>query len=327
MTGSSTSRFTLTYDELLAMPPTNLTKDFQCVTGWRVRRREVEGREARATCSTAPACNRRAKALRFTSFDGVYTESLTLEQARRDDVIVAYELEGKAISSDHGGPVRLYVAPMYGYKSCKWLDGIEVVDRVHPRLLGRARLRRRRVGRQEQRPRRRADVPVTTIAAEHRRFPRFDRLERVVHWTNATLFFVLIAHRRVVVRRAAVRRSSAARELVKTIHVYAGLLLPIPVLLGVAAAGRPSVPARPRPRSTGWTTTIGAGGRTANASRAQLGKFNPGQKLNATFIGAAIVVMLGTGSIMRWFEPFPARQLAHRRDVRARLDVRSCCSS
>ena len=53
-------------------------------------------------------------------------------QARRDDVIVAYELEHKPISSDHGGPVRLYVAPMYGYKSCKWLSGIEVVDHVIP---------------------------------------------------------------------------------------------------------------------------------------------------------------------------------------------------
>jgi DMSO/TMAO reductase YedYZ molybdopterin-dependent catalytic subunit len=28
--------------------------------------------------------------------------------------------------------VRLYVAPMYGYKSCKWLDRIEVVDAVEP---------------------------------------------------------------------------------------------------------------------------------------------------------------------------------------------------
>ena len=71
-------------------------------------------------------------ALRFISFDGVYTESLTLDQARRDDVIVAYDLEGKPLSSDHGGPARLYVAPMYGYKSCKWLERIEVVDRVIP---------------------------------------------------------------------------------------------------------------------------------------------------------------------------------------------------
>ena len=56
------------------------------------------------------------------SFDGEYTESLTLEQARRNDVIVAYQLEGSPLSDEHGGPVRLYVAPMYGYKSLKWLD-------------------------------------------------------------------------------------------------------------------------------------------------------------------------------------------------------------
>ena len=70
--------------------------------------------------------------MRFTSFDGTYTESLTLDQARRPDVIVAYQIDGKPIATEHGGPVRLYVAPMYGYKSCKWLDGIEVTDQVEP---------------------------------------------------------------------------------------------------------------------------------------------------------------------------------------------------
>jgi DMSO/TMAO reductase YedYZ molybdopterin-dependent catalytic subunit len=73
-----------------------------------------------------------AAALRFTSFDGAYTESLTLEQARRTDVIVAYELEGKPISAAHGGPVRMYVAPMYGYKSIKWLEHIDVTAEVVP---------------------------------------------------------------------------------------------------------------------------------------------------------------------------------------------------
>jgi cytochrome b subunit of formate dehydrogenase len=37
----------------------------------------------------------------------------------------------------------------------------------------------------------------------------------------------------------------------------------------------------------------------------ELDKFNAGQKLNAVFVGGAIVVMLGTGSVMRWFTPFP----------------------
>jgi DMSO/TMAO reductase YedYZ molybdopterin-dependent catalytic subunit len=72
------------------------------------------------------------KALRFESFDGVYTESLTLSQARRPDVIAAYSMLGGPVSREHGGPVRMYVAPMYGYKSCKWLSRIEVVDQVEP---------------------------------------------------------------------------------------------------------------------------------------------------------------------------------------------------
>jgi DMSO/TMAO reductase YedYZ molybdopterin-dependent catalytic subunit len=122
---------TYTYDELLALPPTMLTKDFQCVTGWRVPGVKWRGVLLRDLLDRA-GVQSGAKALRFTSFDGEYTESLTLDQATRSDVIVAYEMEGKPVSSEHGGPVRMYVAPMYGYKSCKWLDGIEVVDRVIP---------------------------------------------------------------------------------------------------------------------------------------------------------------------------------------------------
>ena len=123
--------FTLTYDEIRAMPATMLTKDFQCVTGWRVHDVHWTGVQLSHLLDRA-GVQPNAKALRFTSFDGTYTESLTLDQARRADVIVAYDLDGKPLSSDHGGPIRMYIAPMYGYKSCKWLDGIEVVDAVIP---------------------------------------------------------------------------------------------------------------------------------------------------------------------------------------------------
>ena len=123
--------YTVTYEQLRALPPTKLVKDFQCVTGWRVPSVHWTGVLLRDLLDRA-GVKSGATALRFTSFDGEYTESLTLDQARRPDVMVAYELEGKQLSSDHGGPARLYVAPMYGYKSCKWLDTIEVVDQVYP---------------------------------------------------------------------------------------------------------------------------------------------------------------------------------------------------
>ena len=108
------------------MPPTNLNKDFQCVTGWRVHNVTWTGVRLGDLLNKA-GIKAGAGGVEFHSFDGAYTESLTMEQALRPDVIVAYSMEGKTVSSEHGGPVRLYVAPMYGYKSCKWLDGINVV--------------------------------------------------------------------------------------------------------------------------------------------------------------------------------------------------------
>lgn len=121
----------LTLADLTALPATDLTRDFQCVTGWRVSDVEWRGvllRDLLDRAGVRPG----AAACTFTSFDGEYTESLTLDQARRDDVLVAYRMEGAPLTQAHGGPVRLLVAPMYGYKSIKWLDGIEVTDRVEP---------------------------------------------------------------------------------------------------------------------------------------------------------------------------------------------------
>jgi DMSO/TMAO reductase YedYZ molybdopterin-dependent catalytic subunit len=69
-------------------------------------------------------------ALEFESYDGADTESLTISQARLPDVLVAYRMLGGPITPEHGGPVRLYVARMYGYKSIKWLSSIRVVEQA-----------------------------------------------------------------------------------------------------------------------------------------------------------------------------------------------------
>ncbi|MGV4984933.1 molybdopterin-dependent oxidoreductase [Streptomyces sp. NRAIS4] len=122
---------TYTLADLRALPQTRLVKDVQCVTGWRVPGTPFEGVRLSHLLDAA-GVRPTAKAIRFTCFDGTYTESLTLDQARRPDVLVALRMQDKDISHDHGGPVRLYVAPMYFYKSAKWLSGITVTDRVEP---------------------------------------------------------------------------------------------------------------------------------------------------------------------------------------------------
>ncbi|MFK0152734.1 molybdopterin-dependent oxidoreductase [Streptomyces sp. NPDC090499] len=122
---------TYTLADLQALPQTRLVKDVQCVTGWRVPDTPFSGVRLSHLLDLAGVRDT-AKAIRFTCFDGAYTESLTLDQARRPDVLVALRMQNKAITHDHGGPVRLYVAPMYFYKSAKWLSGITVTDKVEP---------------------------------------------------------------------------------------------------------------------------------------------------------------------------------------------------
>jgi len=124
-------RAVFTMADLEAMPRTGFVRDFHCVTGWRVSNVRWEGvrlSEILDTVGIRPG----AVALRFESYDGTDSESLTLDQARLPDVIVALRMLGAPITTEHGGPVRLYVAPMFGYKSLKWLSAIRVVDQVEP---------------------------------------------------------------------------------------------------------------------------------------------------------------------------------------------------
>jgi DMSO/TMAO reductase YedYZ molybdopterin-dependent catalytic subunit len=116
---------TYTFAELQAMPQTAFVRDFQCVTGWRVPQVHWSGVALSSVLDRALPTGD-ATAVRFYSFDGTYTESLTLAEARRSDVIIALSMLGGPVTHDHGGPVRMYAASMYGYKSTKWLSRIEL---------------------------------------------------------------------------------------------------------------------------------------------------------------------------------------------------------
>lgn len=122
---------TFTMADLEGMPTTSFVKTFQCVTGWRVPDVHWEGVQLShilATVGVQPG----AVAVSFDSYDHADSESLTIDQAHLPDVIVAYSMLGAPVTREHGGPVRLYVAPMFGYKSLKWLSGIRVVKQIEP---------------------------------------------------------------------------------------------------------------------------------------------------------------------------------------------------
>lgn len=141
---------------------------------------------------------------------------------------------------------------------------------------------------------------TTSLSAER----RFDGVERALHWANAALFFVLLGTAAALFVDP-VSTWVGRRALVRDVHVAAGLLLPVPWLLAFTVGRTPMLLAD-RHRLDRWTADdwrwLRSLGRDPYAS---VDKFNPGQKLNAAIVAGSVPVMLGTGIVMRWFEPFP----------------------
>lgn len=58
-----------------------------------------------------------------------FARSLHIADALREDLLLAYELNGQPLTRDHGAPLRLVVPGWYGIAWVKWLQRIEVLDR------------------------------------------------------------------------------------------------------------------------------------------------------------------------------------------------------
>jgi formate dehydrogenase subunit gamma len=131
---------------------------------------------------------------------------------------------------------------------------------------------------------------------------RFTAAQRWVHRGTATLMItcavtaavLYIPELSVLVNR---------RALVENVHVYAGIALPVPALLGLfSRASRADYGRLNRFTPDDWRWLRA---RDRRSGRIAVGKFNAGQKLNSAFVAGAIVVLLGTGLIMRFANPWP----------------------
>ena len=146
---------------------------------------------------------------------------------------------------------------------------------------------------------------VVTRASGRSEMPllRFDRVERALHWVNATLFGVLMLTG-AALYAGPISTLVGHRETVRFLHVYSGLVLPVPLIIAVLGHHGARL-RRDLGRLNRWTRDDMRWFRRKRRTTIRLGKFNPGQKLNAAFIAGAGVVMLATGSIMHWFDAFP----------------------
>jgi formate dehydrogenase subunit gamma len=158
-------------------------------------------------------------------------------------------------------------------------------------------------------------MSATKVTAEHskqRVLVRFDRVERTVHWVNATLFLTLILTGAALYFTPLIALVGR-RRLIEQVHLYVGLSLPLPLLLGLAGSWGKGL-RRDVSRINGWTEADmqwlrglvePPSRRRRSVPRPRLGKFNAGQKLNGAFVVGAGLVMLGTGALLHWYDPFP----------------------
>lgn len=136
------------------------------------------------------------------------------------------------------------------------------------------------------------------------RLLRFDRVQRAAHWANASLFVVLVLTA-LPLYFPSVEREVGRHALVASIHVWAGVALPVPLLVSLVGPWGARMRRDVR-RFNRWTRDELDWLRRLGAVRGtEMDKFNPGQKLNAVFVGGAIVVFLATGVVMKWFGLFP----------------------
>jgi len=145
-------------------------------------------------------------------------------------------------------------------------------------------------------------APAAGVALERPSLLRFDRVERAAHWVTALMFLVLIFTGAALYFTFLVELVGR-RRLLERVHVDVGLALPLPLVVSLAGSWGKGLRSDLK-RLNRWTLDDRRWFRRAlrrePTSDLVLGKFNPGQKLNAAFVGGVLLVMLMTGSVMHW---------------------------
>lgn len=130
VSGLVEKELTLTWEEFMSLEKVTLDAEFHCVTQWSRLQNTWEGvafNEVMKLIKLTPE----AKYVMAHCYGG-YSTNLSLDVATDDDVLFAYNHDGKPLSRDHGGPLRLVVPKRYGWKSAKWVNGLEFMAEDEP---------------------------------------------------------------------------------------------------------------------------------------------------------------------------------------------------
>ena len=127
--GAVENRLSLSLDEFMALPQAESVSDIHCVTQWSRYDNRWKGVAARTILDLVQP-KPDAKHITFHSFDG-YTTNVRLDQFDQPDVFLVHAWDGKPLTREHGGPVRVLIPRFYFWKSAKWLRRIQFTISDH----------------------------------------------------------------------------------------------------------------------------------------------------------------------------------------------------
>jgi DMSO/TMAO reductase YedYZ molybdopterin-dependent catalytic subunit len=121
--GALENRISLSLAEFMALPQSESVSDIHCVTQWSRYDNRWKGVAARTLLDLVRPMPE-ARHVVFHSHDG-YTTNVRLDQFDQPDVFLVHEWEGRPITRQHGGPVRVLMPRLYLWKSAKWVRRIQ----------------------------------------------------------------------------------------------------------------------------------------------------------------------------------------------------------
>jgi DMSO/TMAO reductase YedYZ molybdopterin-dependent catalytic subunit len=110
------------WEELLALPNQEVTRDIHCVTKWT--KLDTVWRGVSVDTLLEGVDTTAEYVVQFA--DGGYTTNLPLEDVTGGKAWVVFEYDGQPLAPEHGGPLRMLVPHLYFWKSAKWLRGLRL---------------------------------------------------------------------------------------------------------------------------------------------------------------------------------------------------------
>jgi len=138
--------FSISFTQLKSMPTTKITSFHECYGSpvtppvkalWRIGNVQWTGvrladliRLARPKRGADYVWSQGLESGSFADVSADYFEKdLLVEKALKPEVLIAYEINGKPLDKNRGGPVRLVVPGWFGTNSTKWLCRLTLQDR------------------------------------------------------------------------------------------------------------------------------------------------------------------------------------------------------